>query len=228
MAKHLPDHHSPLLALGKKVLLWFIAPAALVVGVFYGLSTDGTRELILDAFFKSAKQQKEEADQKDREAGVRAVHSIGISTTVAPPPDPASADLTQEERNEKVRNLYAEAEKARARAPAAAPAPAAPAANSGYQSITRPSADYVLQRKSSTDVRIIASAGAIPAGTSVKDGNTEVAACPVTAPCTELSLKAPSKEGALRISDASGTLIAVINVNPTTLEFIRGTKAPPS
>jgi len=225
MAKHLPDHHSPLLALGKKVLLWFIAPAALVVGVFYGLSTDGTRELILDAFFKSAKQQKEEADQKDRRARVKAAHSIGISSKVVPPTDPALAALTQEERSEEVRRLHAEA---RARAPAAAPAPAAPAANSGYQSITPPSADYVLQRKSSTDVRIVASTGAIPAGTFVKDGNTEVAACPVTAPCTELKLKkAPDKEGDLRIQDASGTLTGIINVNKRTLDFISGAATPP-
>ena len=39
MAKHLPDYHSPLLALGKKVLLWIILPAALVVGMFYGLGS---------------------------------------------------------------------------------------------------------------------------------------------------------------------------------------------
>jgi hypothetical protein len=39
MAKHLPDHHSPLLALGKKVLLWIMLPAALVVSMFYGLGS---------------------------------------------------------------------------------------------------------------------------------------------------------------------------------------------
>jgi hypothetical protein len=33
MAKHLPDYHSPLLALGKKVLLWLILPAVILLAI---------------------------------------------------------------------------------------------------------------------------------------------------------------------------------------------------
>ena len=40
MAKHLPDYHSPLWALGKKVLLWIMLPAALVLAAFYSMATD--------------------------------------------------------------------------------------------------------------------------------------------------------------------------------------------
>ena len=39
MAKHLPDYHSPLKALGKKTLLWVVLPAALVAAALYGLAT---------------------------------------------------------------------------------------------------------------------------------------------------------------------------------------------
>ncbi len=39
MAKQLPDQHSPLLALGKKVLLWVILPTALVVAGLYVMGT---------------------------------------------------------------------------------------------------------------------------------------------------------------------------------------------
>ena len=35
MAKHIPDNHSPLLALGKKVLLWGLLPAGLIFTAFY-------------------------------------------------------------------------------------------------------------------------------------------------------------------------------------------------
>jgi hypothetical protein len=40
MAKRLPDHHSPLMALGKKVLLWVIVPAALVLTAIYVVDTE--------------------------------------------------------------------------------------------------------------------------------------------------------------------------------------------
>ena len=39
MAKQLPDQHSPLLALCKKVLLWVILPTALVVAGLYVMGT---------------------------------------------------------------------------------------------------------------------------------------------------------------------------------------------
>ncbi|MGO9547333.1 MAG: hypothetical protein ACLPPF_21385 [Rhodomicrobium sp.] len=39
MAKKLPGHHSPLLALGKKILLWVILPTALVVAGLYVMGT---------------------------------------------------------------------------------------------------------------------------------------------------------------------------------------------
>ncbi len=60
MAKHLPDYHSPLLALGKKVLLWSIAPAALVVAVIYSMATDTSD----DPFFPAARIEREQSNRR--------------------------------------------------------------------------------------------------------------------------------------------------------------------
>ena len=248
MAKHLPDYHSPLLALGKKVLLWFIAPAALVVGVFYGLSTDGTRELILDAFFKSPKQQKEEADRKEHMKSIQETYDkiteafrqmnredeaqklkLGTDPDAirASPEELDAAHKDPAKATALVRKQIAAAE-ARKAAKAALPAPATATASGGYQAVTPPSSAYRLERQSPTDVRIVAKASTIPAGTVVKDGNDVVAQCSTTAPCTELKLsKAPDEPGDLDIRDASGKLIGSISVNDKTVGMIMGTIPPP-
>ena len=221
MAKHLPDHHSPLLALGKKVLLWFIAPAALVVGVFYGLSTDGTRELILDAFFKSPKQQKEEADQKEHMKSIQETYDkiteafrqmnredeaqklkLGTDPDAirASPEELDAAHKDPAKATALVRKQIAAAE-ARKGSEGGTPRPC----NSHCQwwlSGCKRSSAYRLERQSPTDVKIVAKASTIPAGTVVKDGNDVVAQCSTTAPCTELKLsKVPDKPGDLDIRD---------------------------
>ena len=54
MAKHQPDYHSPLMALGKRALLWVVLPALLVVALLYSMAT-----------YKSPEQA--EADRTARE-----------------------------------------------------------------------------------------------------------------------------------------------------------------
>lgn len=56
MAKHLPDYHSPLLALGKKALLWGLLPAGLIFTAFY----------IVDSFKSSGRQSVRRAVEEHR------------------------------------------------------------------------------------------------------------------------------------------------------------------
>lgn len=60
MAKHLPDYHSPLLALGKKVLLWGMLPAALVVAVIYSMAPDTSD----DPFSPAARAEREQSERR--------------------------------------------------------------------------------------------------------------------------------------------------------------------
>jgi cell division protein FtsL len=82
MAKHLPDHHSPLMALGKKVLLWVILPAALVLTAIYVVDTElPARQKVKRAAQEIAKKRVEELSRVNARAE-KLKASLATPTTV--------------------------------------------------------------------------------------------------------------------------------------------------
>ena len=82
MAKHLPDHHSPLMALGKKVLLWVIVPAALVLTAIYVVDTElPAQQEVKRVAQENAKKRVEELSRVNARAE-KLKASLATPTTV--------------------------------------------------------------------------------------------------------------------------------------------------
>lgn len=237
MAKQLPDYHSPLMALGKKVLFWIVLPAALVLSLFYGLDTSRyptEQELAIQKAFEDGTAAERESTAKGEARKKELAAAPGA--VKATPEQLSEARQTQAGRDALARNQYADPEVQKRLAALNEKASARPTAD-GYVDLTpRHMVDHVLQGHTTGSgydaLRIVPTrAGAtIPQGTVVKDeAGKEVAKCDKAA-CTELNISTlpeDMKEGRLKIRDASGTLKGVIPVGKEGLKIIKGT-IPPS